>query len=104
MENVRDFAYFKQSMVLKSCLRALTKMGYSCSFGILQAGHYGVAQTRRRCILLASAPGFSLPLHPEPMHTFAQTTLAVNINDKRYDPNRKWVSRTSGETVSAPYR
>ena len=104
MENVRDFASFKKSMVLKSCLRALTKMGYSCSFGILQAGHYGVAQTRRRCILLASAPGFSLPLYPEPMHTFAPTPLAVNINDKRYDPNRKWVSRTSGETVSAPYR
>ena len=75
-------------------------MGYSCSFGILQAGHYGVAQTRRRCILLASAPGFSLPLHPEPMHTFAETPLAVNINGKRYNRNSKWVSKTS----SAPYR
>ena len=104
LENVRDFAYYKQSMVLKSCLRALTKMGYSCSFGILQAGHYGVAQTRRRCILLASAPGFSLPLHPEPLHTFAQTTLTVNVNDKRYSANQKWVSKTSGETSSAPFR
>ena len=91
-------------MVLKLCLRALTKMGYSCSFGILQAGHYGVAQTRRRCILLASAPGFSLPLHPEPLHTFAQTTLTVNVNDKRYSANQKWVSKTSGETSSAPFR
>ena len=79
-------------------------MGYSCSFGILQAGHYGVAQTRRRCILLASAPGFSLPLHPEPLHTFAQTTLTVNVNDKRYSANQKWVSKTSGETSSAPFR
>ena len=104
LENVRNFASFKKSMVLKLCLRALTKMGYSCSFGILQAGHYGVAQTRRRCILLASAPGFSLPLHPEPLHTFAQTTLTVNVNDKRYSANQKWVSKTSGETSSAPFR
>ena len=84
-------------MVLKLCLRALVKMGYQCTFGILQAGHYGVAQTRRRCILLASAPGFKLPLYPEPLHTFAQTSLSVTINDKKYVSNCQWTS-------SAPYR
>ena len=44
-------------MVLKSCLRALVRMGYQCTFGILQAGQFGVAQTRRRAIILAAAPG-----------------------------------------------
>lgn len=27
-------------------------MGYQCTFGILQAGNYGVPQTRRRFVLL----------------------------------------------------
>jgi site-specific DNA-cytosine methylase len=44
-------------MVLILCMRALVKMGYQCTFGILQAGQFGVAQTRRRAILLAAAPG-----------------------------------------------
>ena len=46
LENVRNFASYKSSGILKSCLRALVKMGYQCTFGVLQAGHYGVAQTR----------------------------------------------------------
>ena len=35
-------------MVLKLALRCLIQMGYQCTFGVLQAGCYGVAQTRRR--------------------------------------------------------
>ena len=35
-------------MVLKLTLRCLLEMGYQCTFGVLQAGQYGVAQTRRR--------------------------------------------------------
>jgi hypothetical protein len=62
--------------------------------GILQAGHYGVPQTRRRCILLASAPGYELPMYPEPLHTFTQTPLSVNIDDgrlsKNYVNNCRW--------------
>jgi DNA (cytosine-5)-methyltransferase 1 len=57
LENVRNFASFKKSMVLILCMRALVRMGYQCTFGILQAGQFGVAQTRRRAILLAAAPG-----------------------------------------------
>ena len=57
LENVRNFASFKKSMVLILCMRALVKMCYQCTFGIIQAGQFGVAQTRRRAILLAAAPG-----------------------------------------------
>ena len=51
-----------------------------------------MSQTRRRCILLASAPGYQLPLYPEPMHTFAQTPLSVNIGDtgKNHINNCRW--------------
>ena len=48
LENVRNFVSFKKSMVLKLTLRCLLKMGYQCTFGVLQAGQYGVPQTRRR--------------------------------------------------------
>ena len=57
LENVRNFVSFKGGMVLKLALRCLVSMGYQCTFGVLQAGSYGVAQTRRRLILLAAAPG-----------------------------------------------
>lgn len=50
MENVRNFVSFKRSMVLKLTLRCLLRMGYQCTFGILQAGNYGIPQTRRRYI------------------------------------------------------
>ncbi len=56
MENVANFAYFNKSLVLKLCLRALVRMGYQCTFGLLQAGSFGVPQNRRRCFLMAAAP------------------------------------------------
>ncbi|KGL93558.1 DNA (cytosine-5)-methyltransferase 1, partial [Charadrius vociferus] len=62
LENVRNFVSFKRSMVLKLTLRCLVRMGYQCTFGVLQAGQYGVAQTRRRAIVLAAAPGEKLPM------------------------------------------
>ena len=48
LENVRNFVSFKKSMVLKLTLRCLLRMGYQCTFAVLQAGQYGVPQTRRR--------------------------------------------------------
>lgn len=50
LENVRNFVSYKRNMVLKLALRCLVRMGYQCTFGILQAGAYGVAQTRRRLV------------------------------------------------------
>jgi len=74
-------------MVMKLALRCLVSMGYQCTFGVLQAGSYGVAQTRRRTILLAAAPGEVLPFYPEPMHTFSPKALqlSVTIDSVRYD-------------------
>lgn len=98
LENVRNFASFKSSMVLKLCLRALVRMGYQCTFGVLQAGHYGVAQTRRRCILLAAAPSEKLPLYPEPLHVFAKVPLSVTVGGDKYVTNCRWLE------AGAPYR
>ena len=36
LENVRNFVSFKRSMVLKLTMRCLVRMGYQCTFGVLQ--------------------------------------------------------------------
>lgn len=116
LENVRNFVSFKSSMVLKLTLRCLVRMGYQCTFGVLQvsvtllmegfgryaryycltnllnlhqAGQYGVAQTRRRAIILAAAPGEKLPLYPEPLHVFAPRACSLNVvvDEKKYVSN-----------------
>ncbi|OXU20811.1 hypothetical protein TSAR_006495 [Trichomalopsis sarcophagae] len=99
MENVRNFVTFKKSMVLKLTLRCLIRMGYQCTFGILQAGNYGVPQTRRRMIILAAAPGEVLPKYPNPLHVFSKSAcnLSVVIDNKKYFPTYDWVE-------SAPYK
>ena len=85
LENVRNFVSFKKSMVLKLTLRCLLKMGYQCTFGVLQAGQYGVPQTRRRAIILAAAPGEKLPYYPEPTHCFSPrgVQLTVMVDEKK---------------------
>uniref|UniRef100_A0AAQ4Q520 DNA (cytosine-5)-methyltransferase n=1 Tax=Gasterosteus aculeatus aculeatus TaxID=481459 RepID=A0AAQ4Q520_GASAC len=95
LENVRNFVSFKSSMVLKLTLRCLVRMGYQCTFGVLQAGQYGVAQTRRRAIILAAAPGEKLPRYPEPLHVFAPRacSLSVVVDEKRHVSN---VTRGNG--------
>ncbi|KAL1455285.1 hypothetical protein WDU94_009390 [Cyamophila willieti] len=99
LENVRNFVAFKNAAVLKLTLTCLTQMGYQCTFGILQAGHFGVSQTRRRAIILAAAPGEVLPVYPEPWTVFAPHTSILNatISKKTYATTCKW-------TKSAPYR
>lgn len=99
LENVRNFVSFKRSMVLKLTLRCLIKMGYQCTFGVLQAGCYGVPQTRRRAIIMAAAPGEVLPLYPEPTHCFSPRAiqLTVMVDDKKFESN---ITRLS----SAPFR
>uniref|UniRef100_A0A8B9R729 DNA (cytosine-5)-methyltransferase n=1 Tax=Astyanax mexicanus TaxID=7994 RepID=A0A8B9R729_ASTMX len=95
LENVRNFVSFKRSMVLKLTLRCLVRMGYQCTFGVLQAGQYGVAQTRRRAIILAAAPGEKLPRYPEPLHVFAPRACSLNVavDEKKYVTN---VTRGNG--------
>ncbi|XP_063841265.1 LOW QUALITY PROTEIN: DNA (cytosine-5)-methyltransferase PliMCI-like [Scylla paramamosain] len=99
LENVRNFVSYKCGLVLKLTLRVLVKLGYQCTFGILQAGNYGVSQTRRRAIIFAAAPGEKLPRYPESTHAFfsKQSNLSVVIDAKKYVTNCQW-------TESAPLR
>ncbi|KAG7199233.1 hypothetical protein KM043_018102 [Ampulex compressa] len=102
MENVRNFVSFKRSMVLKLTLRCLVRMGYQCTFGILQAGNYGIPQTRRRLIILAAAPGEILPKYPEPTHVFSKRAcqLSVIVDNKKYSSNCDWNESAPFRTIS----
>ncbi|XP_044758419.1 DNA (cytosine-5)-methyltransferase 1-like isoform X2 [Coccinella septempunctata] len=99
LENVRNFVSFKRSVVLKLTLRCLLAMGYQVAFGVLQAGHYGVPQTRRRLIIMAAAPGYVLPKYPEPTHVFNKRGchLSFVVDDNKFDNGIRWIE-------SAPYR
>ena len=96
LENVQEFA---KDLILKKCLAALVEMGYQCSFSVMQAGQFGVAQSRRRLIILAAAPGEKLPRYPEPKHVFfpSRTPQHVRIDGVLYEANTNWKD-------SAPYR
>ena len=66
MENVPGLAKYP---VFKDFLMALQKMGYKCSYKVVACEKYGIPQTRRRLVLLASRLGdiSLIPYtHPEP--------------------------------------
>lgn len=56
LENVRNFVSFKSSMVLKLTLRCLVRMGYQCTFGVLQVGVPQARLCSRKCsgVLIAA--------------------------------------------------
>jgi DNA (cytosine-5)-methyltransferase 1 len=54
---------------------ALVQLGYQVSYGILQAGHYGVPQSRRRCFVLASRNEYVLQPYPPHGHKASRWAL-----------------------------
>ena len=99
---MKNFANFKKSMVLKSCLCAPVKMGYQCTFGVMQAGQFGIVQTRRRAIILAEAPGQVLPRYPEPEHIFSPQAchLSVEVDGRRFNSQTRWMKSATRKTVT----
>lgn len=49
---------------------------------MLQAGNYGVSQSRKRAFIWAAAPGEVLPEWPEPTHVFLSAQLKVTLPGK----------------------
>lgn len=67
-------------------------------FGVLDAGSYGVAQSRKRAFIWAASPEEKLPEWPEPMHVVAGSELRIFLsNGKHYSAVRS----TAG---GAPFR
>ncbi|NWT88635.1 DNMT1 methyltransferase, partial [Lanius ludovicianus] len=91
LENVRNFVSFKRSMVLKLTLRCLVRMGYQCTFGVLQVGSPGTAFGHRwghpNCPL--QSPIGLLGWLWGPLHVFAPRAcqLSVVVDDKKFVSN-----------------
>ncbi|KAI0039551.1 S-adenosyl-L-methionine-dependent methyltransferase [Auriscalpium vulgare] len=85
--------------VVKFILRSLVSLGYQVHFKILQAGHYGAPQGRRRVIFWGAQIGIPLPRFPLPTHCFEKQSNAKLANGKQLYP----VTRApfSGDIMSA---
>eukprot|EP01018_Ginkgo_biloba_P018917 Gb_24436 [translate_table: standard] len=79
LENVRNFVSFNKGQTFRLTLASLLEMGYQVRFGVLQAGNYGVSQSRKRAFIWAASPKESLPEWPEPMHVFASSQLKITL-------------------------
>eukprot|EP00887_Chlorella_sp_A99_P005231 scaffold1.g5231.t1 len=104
LENVRNFVSHNKSFTFRLTLRSLLDMGYQASararllwgragagrggwtyarshvrFGVLNAGNFGVAQSRKRTFIWAAAPGELLPDWPRLMHCFRTPQLTINL-------------------------
>ncbi|GER28336.1 cytosine-specific methyltransferase [Striga asiatica] len=98
LENVRNFVSFNQGQTFRLTLASLLEMGYQVRFGILEAGAYGVPQSRKRAFIWAASPEELLPDWPEPMHVFAAPELKISMaKNLQYSASR---STTKG----APFR
>ncbi|KAF9332302.1 hypothetical protein BG006_004822 [Podila minutissima] len=60
--------------VVKFILRCLTAMGYQCRIGLLQAGQFGVPQSRRRFFVWGARMGLGLPTFPLPTTCFEKNS------------------------------
>ncbi|KAL8129196.1 hypothetical protein V2J09_018351 [Rumex salicifolius] len=98
LENVRNFVSFNKGQTFRLAVASLLEMGYQVRYGILEAGAFGVSQSRKRAFIWAASPEDILPEWPEPMHVFASPQLKITLdNNVQYAAVR---STSSG----APFR
>ncbi|PRQ32904.1 putative DNA (cytosine-5-)-methyltransferase [Rosa chinensis] len=84
LENVRNFVAFNKGQTFRLTVASLLEMGYQVRFGVLEAGAYGVSQSRKRAFIWAAAPEEVLPDWPEPMHVFGVPELKINLSGNSY--------------------
>ncbi|CAN0865136.1 DNA (cytosine-5)-methyltransferase 1 [Linum grandiflorum] len=82
LENVRNFVSFNKGQTFRLTLASLLEIGYQVRFGILEAGTFGVSQSRKRAFIWAAAPDEVLPEWPEPMYVFGGPELKVSLSSK----------------------
>jgi DNA (cytosine-5)-methyltransferase 1 len=85
MENVKNLVHNAKGAVLKYIVKTLVEIGYQVAVTTLQAGQYGVPQSRTRVIVIAAAPGEVLPEFPKPLYTFPSSSPSFKIDNILYD-------------------
>lgn len=84
LENVRPLVTHRKGLTLRLVLRTLLDMGYQVRYGVLNAAHYGVPQSRVRTFIWAALPGETLPDWPQPLHAFRREMLSTSVNGLPY--------------------
>lgn len=79
MENVKELAKIKKYPVFGEFLRTLKRNGYHVQYDVVNCSKYGVPQSRKRLVLLASRLG-EISLIPE-THTGKEATVRDIIGD-----------------------
>ncbi|KAK9918243.1 hypothetical protein WJX75_002529 [Coccomyxa subellipsoidea] len=79
LENVRNFVSHNKSHAFRLTLRSLLDMGYQVRFGVLNAGNFGVSQSRKRTFIWGVAPDNELPQWPAPLHVFHSPQLTIKL-------------------------
>ncbi|KAF9013919.1 S-adenosyl-L-methionine-dependent methyltransferase [Cyathus striatus] len=72
--NIRTLEGGVRFGVVKFILRTLIALGHQVRFCNVQAGHYGVPQSRNRVIFWGAKRGVPLPNFPVPLYTFPTPT------------------------------
>lgn len=91
LENVRNLALYRNSLLLKMICSFFVRLGYQIRVAILHAGFYGVPQNRRRLFIVGAAPGIPLPVFPPQTHVFSQkhSDTSFKVDGIKYDSVRE---------------
>jgi len=79
MENVKAFSTHDGGRMFRMALRSLIEMNYQVTFKILQAGHYGCPQNRKRLFIWGGPPQGTMPKFPEATHAFSSHGLHLPV-------------------------
>lgn len=98
LENVRTFVSFNKGQTFRLTLASLLEMGYQVRFGVLEAGAFGISQSRKRAFIWAASPEENLPEWPEPMHVFNSPALKIAL------PGGVQYAAARSTSTGAPFR
>ena len=67
------------AMLVPVASQALTEAAGQVRFGVLNAGNFGVSQSRKRTFIWGVAPGSHMPDWPSLLHVFRSPQLTINL-------------------------
>jgi len=95
-ENVRGLLY-RNKWYLEQILQALDELGYSITFGLLNAVNYGVPQNRERVIVVGHHGGYEFP---EPLKKKTTAGEAVSDMAASVPPGSKFLTPSMDKYIA----
>ena len=70
---------FPANVLLMLPPHEISELGGQVRFGVLNAGNFGVSQSRKRTFIWGVAPDNDLPAWPAPLHVFRSPQLTISL-------------------------